>query len=1189
MLVLFGSGGAFADTYELYSGAITEGDYLLVYANCAMNTTVSNSRLQFQAVQIVDNKITSGTADFSTIVWTITKSGDYYALYNASAGKYAASTGTKNQAGLLDSGTDDKSLWTITGSGTYEFVNKYNDAHNINKNLRKNGTYGFACYATSTGGSLLLYKKVTSVSPLSSIAVEGYKSTFHKGDSFEFGGTVTATYEDGTTNDVTNRATFTGYDMNTVGEQTVTVSYTEGEITMTVTYKITVTAPGEENPNNSFAVEEDNATIGEPYTMPEFTTSSDGAKSYSSSDTDVATISSNGLITLKKAGTTEITVSTAQTETYAQGSASYLLHVAKGTPVLSFASETVTAYLGTEQNGPALNNPGDGTKTYTISDPDIATIQSNGYIQPKTTGTATVTVTTSETDAWLSATASYTLVVKEAFHIDAEGDYEWVKDASTLAVGDELVIVYQSSNTVATVMGNQDTNNFKYVAVNYADGITDKSVITIPQAKAVQATPILLEGSEGAWHFHTNNGYLCAVSSDNNHLKTTTTIDDYAKATISITDAEATIKFLGKNTRNIIRYNSQSSLFSCYSSGQNPVQLYRKLPSNVAPTVTFSPASGTVVDYGTQVTITARTATSITYSVNNGEPVTVNGTSATVTINTHTTIKATATNDYGTSEEVTAEYTINQESSALSYNPTEYTITIGDDFTAPEVNKPEDYNGTITYSSDNDAVAEVNATTGEVTIKAVGVANITASGTETEHYAAATTSYKITVNKKTSAVSFAEAVVEITYGDNYNKQAATTEGVSGNLVYTSSNETVVKFHGNNVIDVLGPGTVTITATAPATDTTEESSATYTLKIYEPADKVEGAALSLDEHFNDCDGSRPTDNPGDKEWNGTNDFKSLPETCNWTVDGTASPAGNGCLKLGTGTAAGDATSPSFTLNGKAPLAFDIAPWTSSSDGIITGSKSVTVTLTNATFEDGSTTKTVGDPFTIGWNHFEYNITGSGEVTVNFHGSSQFFLDNVVVGGGAQPAHEINLTFSSAGYLTWVATADIDFSQTEGVTAYQITEATPQGITAEEVQKAPKDAALLLKGSGTVQLKRTSDVAPLQNNKMQACTDGSVKGMTGSATSTDIYVLGNGNKGLGFYMLSGTLQAGKGYLNISVGAGAKPSFITFEETTGISNAAVETTEDDGTYYNLQGVRVMNPQKGIYIKNGKKIVIK
>ena len=1064
--------------------------------------------------------------------------------------------------------TNQQAITTVTGTGITITFNKGSNSntpayYNTGAAVR---VYGGSYFTVTASG-----KKITQI-------VLGFGS----GDGSNAITTDVSTYSNGT---------WTG--------EAESVKFTVGGSTghrriasISVTYT-TETPSGEENPNNSFAVEEDDATIGEPYTMPEFTTSSDGAKSYSSSDTDVATISSNGLITLKKAGTTEITVSTAQTATYAQGSASYLLHVAKGTPVLSFAQETVTAYLGTNQNGPALTNPGDGTPTYTISDPEIATIQSNGYIQPKATGTATVTVTTSETDAWNEATASYTLIVEAPFHIDAEGDYEWVKDASTLAAGDELVIVYQSSSTVATVMGNQDTNNnnFKYVAVNYADGITDKSVITIPQAKAAQATPIVLEGSAGAWYFHTNNGYLCAASSSSNYLRTTQTINDNAKATIATENGNAKVIFQGGYTRNNLRYNSQNTLFSCYAgtSDMKLVQIYRKVPSNVAPTVTFSPASGTVVDYGTQVTITARTATSITYSVNNGEPVTVNGTSATVTINTHTTIKATATNDYSTSEEVTAEYTINQESSALSYNPTEYTITIGDDFTAPEVNKPEDYNGTITYSSDNDAVAEVNATTGEVSIKAVGVANITASGTETEHYAAATTSYKITVNKKTSAVSFAEAVVEITYGDNYNKQAATTEGVSGNLVYTSSKETVVKFHGNNVIDVLGPGTVTITATAPATDTTEESSATYTLKIYEPADKVEGAALSLDEHFNDCDGSRPADNPDVKEWNGTNQFNALPETCNWTVVGTAKPAGNGCLKLGTGTAAGDATSPSFTLNGKAPLAFDIAPWTSSSDGIITGSKSVTVTLTNATFEDGSTTKTVGDPFTIGWNHFEYNITGSGEVTVNFHGSSQFFLDNVVVGGGAQPAHEINLTFSSAGYLTWVATADIDFSQTEGVTAYQITEATPQGITAEEVQKAPKDAALLLKGSGIVQLTRTSDVAPLQNNKMQACTNGSVNGMTGSATSTDIYVLGNGNKGLGFYMLSGTLQAGKGYLNISVGAGAKPSFITFEETTGISNAAVETTEDDGTYFNLQGVRIMNPQKGIYIKNGKKIVIK
>ena len=414
---------------------------------------------------------------------------------------------------------------------------------------------------------------------------------------------------------------------------------------------------------------------------------------------------------------------------------------------------------------------------------------------------------------------------------------------------------------------------------------------------------------------------------------------------------------------------------------------------------------------------------------------------------------------------------------------------------------------------------------------------------------------------------------------------------------------MVKFHGNNVIDVLKAGTVTITATAPATDTTEESSATYTLKIYEPADAVVGTALALDEHFDDCESTRPAADLGDKGWNGTNQFKALPdrEKNIWTVDGTASPAGNGCLKLGTSTNAGDATSPSFTLNGTAPLTFDIAPWTSSSDGSISGAKSVTVTLTNATFENGSTTKTVGGvegqpfqtSFLVGWNHFEYNIIGSGEgdVTINFHGSSQFFLDNVVVGGGAQPAHEIKLTFSSAGYLTWVATADIDFSQTEGVTAYQITEATPKKITMVEVDKVPKGAAVMLKGSGTKTLKRTTEeVADLSDNKMLACTDGSVTGNgVNGVTNTDVYVLGNGKSGLGFYMLKGTLQAGKGYLQVSEGTGnAKPNFISFEETTGVKTVVINK-DSDGEVYNLQGIRVAHPQKGIYVKNGKKYVIK
>ena len=145
-----------ANTYTKYTGEIVEGDYIIVYDNAAMNTTVSSNRLQFKAVNPANDAISDPDA---SIVWHIAKSGDYWTLYNASANKYAASTGTKNQAQMLSSGTDDKSLWTVTGSGIYEFVNKKNKASSVNSNLRKNSSYGFACYATSTGGALTLYKK----------------------------------------------------------------------------------------------------------------------------------------------------------------------------------------------------------------------------------------------------------------------------------------------------------------------------------------------------------------------------------------------------------------------------------------------------------------------------------------------------------------------------------------------------------------------------------------------------------------------------------------------------------------------------------------------------------------------------------------------------------------------------------------------------------------------------------------------------------------------------------------------------------------------------------------------------------------------------------------------------------------------------------------------------------------------
>ena len=143
------------NTFGKYSGTLTEGDYIIAYSGKAMKATISNNRFGYEtveSVEIIEDPDPS-------IVWHVEKNGDYWTIYNAAEGKYAAGTGVKNKGALVESGTDDESLWTVSGSATYEFVNKKNEFNGVNANLRNNGTYGFACYSTSTGGALTLYKK----------------------------------------------------------------------------------------------------------------------------------------------------------------------------------------------------------------------------------------------------------------------------------------------------------------------------------------------------------------------------------------------------------------------------------------------------------------------------------------------------------------------------------------------------------------------------------------------------------------------------------------------------------------------------------------------------------------------------------------------------------------------------------------------------------------------------------------------------------------------------------------------------------------------------------------------------------------------------------------------------------------------------------------------------------------------
>lgn len=323
--------------YELYEGAISEGDYVIVYNGGAMNTTIDKNRLQVTAVSILNNKITNPDA---SIVWHIAPNGSYWTLYNDSSKKYAGSTNSKNQAALIAS-IDDSARWTVEGTSTYEFENLSRSTSNsdpANKWLRRNGDNGFACYAFSTGGALSLYK-----------------------------------LNDGKT------------------DSGVALSYSG-----TVTYA----------PND--------ATIQLDVTNPH-----DVSLAFTSSEETVATVTNQGLVTIKSAGKTTITASwedkTEGETIYRGGSVDYELTISKATPTIAEFNNPKTAIDVNETVTTNTTTISDSNLSivYTTSDNTIASINaSTGEVTGLKDGIVTISATFAGNGNYLEADSkSYTLTV----------------------------------------------------------------------------------------------------------------------------------------------------------------------------------------------------------------------------------------------------------------------------------------------------------------------------------------------------------------------------------------------------------------------------------------------------------------------------------------------------------------------------------------------------------------------------------------------------------------------------------------------------------------------------------------------------------------------------------------------------------------------------------------------------------
>jgi hypothetical protein len=143
------------------------------------------------------------------------------------------------------------------------------------------------------------------------------------------------------------------------------------------------------------------------------TTNSTGVKTYGSSVTDVATIDSNGLVTIVGAGSSVLSVSQLTDANYLEGSVTYTLEVAKGVSNLSMVSIS-RKKNGEEAFSVTVTTSSTGVKTYESSNILVARVSSVGLVTIVGAGTTTIKVSELETVNNLGGMVSQDLIVDES-------------------------------------------------------------------------------------------------------------------------------------------------------------------------------------------------------------------------------------------------------------------------------------------------------------------------------------------------------------------------------------------------------------------------------------------------------------------------------------------------------------------------------------------------------------------------------------------------------------------------------------------------------------------------------------------------------------------------------------------------------------------------------------------------------
>lgn len=182
--------------------------------------------------------------------------------------------------------------------------------------------------------------------------------------------------------------------------------------------------------------------------------------------------------------------------------------------------------------------------------------------------TKTVTLTDGKTLSFTAGDMTRFMVKMDDAEVkepSALTTYNLLTDVSDLTAGDKIIIA--AANSDVALSTTQNGNNRGQTAITKSDD-------TVSFNDDVQILTVEAGTKAETFAFNTGNGYLYAASSSSNYLRTETTLSDNSSWTISVDGGVATIKAQGTNTRNLLRYNSGSSMFSCYASGQQDVAIY---------------------------------------------------------------------------------------------------------------------------------------------------------------------------------------------------------------------------------------------------------------------------------------------------------------------------------------------------------------------------------------------------------------------------------------------------------------------------------------------------------------------------------------------------------------------------------------------------------------------------------------